>query len=226
MVAEDFGLMTTLGSHEGELTADRADVYITVRGSALFSGEVGLDTVREVAELVEDLRTLGIDEDDIQLYNIDMDVNARMVGRSSSATCKLRITCHLLALLPKVSLSIRARKHASVDYVRWSYTFPTALQADWLALAIEQATEKAKTSAKRVGVEILGVDRVREGWEFNRTAGRADGYRGDLMMSIASYGSSGDVADTPDIRLSESRCISVRAEVTFRISSGMNDSPQ
>src|SRR5690242_5275833 len=113
---EQPGVLTTLGSYDGELGADRADVYNTVRGSALFSGEIGLDTVREVAELAEELKRLGVGEDELQLYSIDMDVNARMVGRSSSATYKLRITCRSFALLPQISLSIRTRKHASVNY--------------------------------------------------------------------------------------------------------------
>jgi uncharacterized protein YggE len=214
MEEDTLSLLTVHGEYECELEADRADVHITVRGSALFDGEVGLRTVREVAELVDALRQIGILEADIKLHGVETDVHARAIGRSSSATCRLRVRCHNLRLVPTVVLSIRSLKQASVDALEWGYTFSNELQAEWLGLAVRQAAAKARRAAEELGTELAAIHRVQEQYS-----------PGQWPMERAMYGSAGDAemavsaryAVVPDVPLSQSKRITVRAELVYRL---------
>jgi uncharacterized protein YggE len=210
-------LLTVRGEYEGELEADRVDIHITVRGSALFSGEVGLRTVREVAELVDALKQIGVPETDIKLHSVDTDVHARVVGRSSSATCRLRVRCHNLRMAPTAVLSIRALKQASVDYLEWGYTFSTELQAEWLGLALRQAAVKARKSAEELGVELAGVHRVSEGWAAGPQSSPHVPYSESLDLEVGARH-----AVAPDVPLSQSKQITVRAEVIYRLAESSN----
>jgi len=208
-----FGLLTVLGSHEGELEADRADVHMVVRGTAFLSGDMGITTIREAEELTAELKRLGVHEDEIHVYSIAVEVNSRIVGKSSSATCQMRVHCTSLARLPAILLSVSARKHASVNHVEWGYTFPAEVQAEWLALAIRQAETKAQRSAQELGINIVGIEHVREGWT-DTTSNPSRPWRqsagdGNLYSSISF---------TPEIHLGQSMRVTMKAELVYRIS--------
>src|SRR2546422_3489177 len=102
MSEDNVGLLTVLGSYEGDLEADRADVHITVKGFALFSGDMGATTVKEAEELTTELKRIGVREDEIHVNRVAMGVHSHAVGKSSSATCRLRVQCTNLSKLTSI----------------------------------------------------------------------------------------------------------------------------
>jgi len=205
------GLLSVAGEHEEEVDADRADVHITVRGSSILSGAVGLRTVREVAELVAELERIGVAESDIHLHSVTADVNSRPIGKSSSAVCKLRIRCAELSQMPAIVLSISSARQASVDYTEWGYSNLSAVETVCLSGAFRQAAEKAQRSAEALAVRLGGIKRARE---ISSTRPRP--YAPPL------YGSAGEAmrlmdmeASVPEVPMGESKKVTAHVEVVY-----------
>ena len=56
--------LTVVTSYEQELRADRADLYVTVKGSSLVGGTQALKRAKEVGQLVLALSEQGVAPDD------------------------------------------------------------------------------------------------------------------------------------------------------------------
>jgi uncharacterized protein YggE len=204
--------LTVRGEHEMDVEADRAVVFMTVRGSAILSGTMGLRTVREAAEIVAELERIGVPESDIQLTSVTADVNSRAIGKSSSAVCKLRVRCTQLAQMPAIILSIGSARQASVDRIQWEYTRIAESQAECLEQAFRKAAEKARRSASALGAQL---DRIRSAVEIH-AAGMDRMAALPPMAAVARYR-----ADTeemvPDLPMGESKRLTAQVEVVYNL---------
>lgn len=57
-------------SHEEDVLAGSADVWVSVHGSSLFTGRAALRKAKEVSELVTALQQAGFPEEDISLASV------------------------------------------------------------------------------------------------------------------------------------------------------------
>lgn len=147
---------------EEDVAAERAVLFVTVQGTSLVTGRAALKKAAEVRSLVEALETCGISESDIGLESVHAHVSSGLLGKSSSATYRLRVRCDELPALPEVLGAITSAKNSELERLVWRYPESTAQQAHWLALCIAQANAKAIAAATALGVRLVGVHRMTE----------------------------------------------------------------
>ncbi len=148
--------------HEEDLPADRAELLVAVQGSSLVTGRAALRKAKEVARLVEDLEQCGVTQDDIGLEDIRAEVSSGILGKSSSATYRLRIRCSKLELLPEILGAITSAKNARLEDVVWRYPDSAVQQAKWLQTCIAWANTKAEAAADALGARLVGIHRLSE----------------------------------------------------------------
>lgn len=155
--------ITITVSEEKEIAADRADLLVTVRGSSLFTGETALSKAREVAQMVSELRELGVEDADIHLESVHADVTSGMLGKSSSATYSLKIHSERLDRLADMLGVITSQKNTKLKSIVWGYP-ENEERDDWLDACIRKANGKARRIADALGVRLTGIRRFYEGF--------------------------------------------------------------
>jgi uncharacterized protein YggE len=148
--------------HEEDLAADRAELLVAVQGSSLVTGRAALRKAKEVAKLVEELEQCGVTQDEIGLEDIRAEVSSGILGKSSSATYRLRIRCGKLEMLPEILGAITSAKNARLEDVVWRYPDSAVQQAKWLESCIAWANTKAEAAAAAMGARLVGVHRLSE----------------------------------------------------------------
>ncbi|MBK8010161.1 MAG: SIMPL domain-containing protein [Deltaproteobacteria bacterium] len=159
-----FGLLVVSALYEEELAANEADVLVDVQGSSLLTGRAVFQKAREVTKLVEALGEcpIPIRGEDISLDSIQAEVTSGILGRSSSATYRLRIRCRDLEGLPDALGVVTEAKNTRLSELEWRYPDTAERQAVWLARGIAMANAKAEAAAAALGTHILGVHRLIE----------------------------------------------------------------
>jgi uncharacterized protein YggE len=155
-------VLVITAKHEEDVAAERADLRVTVQGSSLVTGRAALEKAKEVRQLVDELVRCGLGESDIGLEGVHAQVSSGFLGKTSSATYRLRIRCIHLELLPDVLGAITSAKNARLDAVAWSFPNSADQQAKWLAASIDQANLKARAAAASLGTRIVGIHRMIE----------------------------------------------------------------
>lgn len=148
--------------HEEDVAADRAVLFVTVQGTSLVTGRAALSKAREVKSLVDALAGAGVAEGDIGLEGVNAHVTSGLLGKSSSASYRLRVQVTELDALPEVLGAITSAKNAQLDRLVWRYPESAEQQAHWLALCIAHANTKAAAAAAALGVRLVGVHRLTE----------------------------------------------------------------
>src|ERR687898_456906 len=76
--------------HKEELFASHANLYITVKGSSLVSGNEAMKKAREVSQLVEALTRFGLSPDAIHLQGVRIEAASGTLLKSSIAKGKAK----------------------------------------------------------------------------------------------------------------------------------------
>ena len=143
-------------SHREEITANRADLFVTVKGSSVVSGDQAMKKAREVSQLVEALTSFGLDSEAVHLQGVHIETTSGTLLRSSSAMYRLKIQCDKLDQLAEILDIISSQKNATMERIAWKYNEDEAREHGLLT-ALEKAKSKADKVAKSLGVKILGV---------------------------------------------------------------------
>ncbi|MFT3891625.1 MAG: SIMPL domain-containing protein [Anaerolineales bacterium] len=139
-----------------EISADRVDLFVTVRGSSLFSGDQAMKKAKEVSQLVEALTSYGLSPEAIHLQGVHIESSSGALLKSSSATYRLKIQVEKLDQFAEVLDIISSQKNASLERTAWKYNEDEARERGLMS-ALEKAKSKADKVAKSLGVKILGV---------------------------------------------------------------------
>jgi uncharacterized protein YggE len=143
-------------SHREEVQATHGDVYVTVKGSSLVSGEAALKKAKEVSQLVEELTGFGLPAEDIHLQSVFAESTGGALLRSSSAIYRLRLRCNKLEQIPDLLSVIASQKNATFERVAWKYPDDAAHEKG-LEQALAKASARASSVAAGLGVKLLGV---------------------------------------------------------------------
>ena len=143
-------------SQREDISASRADLFVTVRGSSLVSGDQAMKKAKEVSQLVEALTSFGLSQDSIHLQGVHIETATGTLLKSSSATYRLRVRLDKLDQLADILDIIGGQKNAALERIVWKYNEDEARERALLA-ALEKARSKADKVAKSLGVKILGV---------------------------------------------------------------------
>lgn len=139
-----------------EISANRAELFVTVRGSSLVSGDQAMKKAKEVSQLVEALTSFGLSPDAIQLQGVHIETATGTLLKSSSATYRLKVRCEKLDQLAEILDIIGGQKNAALERITWKYNEEEARERALLA-ALEKAKGRAEKVARLLGVKILGV---------------------------------------------------------------------
>jgi uncharacterized protein YggE len=143
-------------SHREELPASHADLFVSVRGSSVISGDQALKKAKEVSQLVDELTRFGLPAANIHLEGIHVEASSAGLLRSSSASYRLRLRCENLDEVPDLLDIISTQKNAALERIAWKYPDEAAREGG-LETAIASAKLKAGKVAAALGVRLLGV---------------------------------------------------------------------
>jgi uncharacterized protein YggE len=160
-VAESRETLITLDAgHEEHLVADGFDVFVTVRGSALFAGNAAFEQAAEVKALVSEVAAAGVSQDDISLVAVHVDLESGVLSKSSSARYTVRICGHDTGQVGDVLTCIAAAKNASIDRLIWRYPEDEGVQRRCLTAAGRKARERAEAIAEGFGLSVSDIRRI------------------------------------------------------------------
>jgi uncharacterized protein YggE len=200
-------------AHREEIFASHANLFVTVRGSSVVSGNEAMKKAKEVSQLVEALTSFGLSSDAIQLLGIHIETMSGTLLKSSSATYRLRIRVDKLEQLAELLDIIAAQKNAILERIEWKYPEELA-QERGLETTITKAKAKAEKVAAALGVKLLGVYDFMEG-TFDEERPPMS-FRAEAMMMKPRAA----VADEPNLgmEIQHSKIVQVNVDIWYRVS--------
>ncbi len=198
-----------------EIFASHANLYVTVKGSSVVSGDQAMKKAREVSQLVEALTSYGLSPEAVQLLGVHIETESGILLKSSSASYRLRIKVEKLDQLAEVLDILASQKNATLERIEWKYPDEAARER-----ALESAIAKAKAKAGKVaaalGVKLLGV------WDFSENVSDEEMpvpyYPAQARLAKSSFAAA---AAEPNlgIDIQHSKTITVSVDTWYRVSS-------
>jgi uncharacterized protein YggE len=143
-------------SYREEIFATHADLFVTVRGSSIISGDEAMKKAKEVSQLVDELTRFGISAANIHLQGVRVETSSGALLKSSSASYRLRIRCEVLGQIAELLDIITSQKNSTLERIDWKYPDEEARERG-LDAALTKAKSKAQQVAASLGVKLLGV---------------------------------------------------------------------
>ena len=200
--------------HREEIFASHANLFVTVKGSSLVSGNEAMKKAREVSQLVEALTRFGLSPESIQLQGVRIETASGTLLKSSSARYHLKVKTEKLEQLAGLLDILAEQKNASLDRIEWKYPEEEA-RAHGLESAIANGKAKAEKVAAAMGVKLLGV------YEFMENTFDEERPPMPYQAMEMSMKSRTAMADQPslDMEVQHSKTIHVNVEIWYRVSS-------
>src|SRR5512133_3153210 len=108
-------------SHREEIFASYANLYVTVKGSSIFSGNEAMKKAKEVSGLVEALTRFGLSPEAIQLLGVHIETTSGTVLKSSSAVYRLKVKAEKVDQLAPLLDIIAEQRNATLERIEWKY---------------------------------------------------------------------------------------------------------
>ena len=143
-------------SHREEILASHADLFVTVKGSSVVSGNEAMKKAKEVSQLVDELIRFGISAENIHLQGVHVETSSGALLKSSSASYRLRVRCEQLGQIADLLDIITSQKNAALERIDWKYPEEEARERG-LESALVKAKSKSDKVAAALGVKLLGV---------------------------------------------------------------------
>jgi len=199
--------------HREEIFASHANLFVTVRGSSVVSGNEAMKKAREVSQLVEALTSFGLSPEAVQLLGVHIETSSGTLLKSSSAIYRLRIRSEKIDQIADLLDIIASQKNAILERIEWKYPEESA-QERGLEAAITRVKAKAEKVAAALGVKLLGV------YEFME--GTFDEERPPRPFQAMEMGmkSRAAVADEPSLgmEIQHSKTVHVNVDIWYRVS--------
>ena len=200
-------------SHREEIYASHANLFVTVRGSSVVSGNEAMKKAREVSQLVQALTSFGLSPEAMQLLGVHIETSSGTLLKSSSANYRLRIRTEKIDQIAEMLDIIASQKNSVLERIEWKYPEELA-QERGLESAITKGKAKAEKVASALGVKLLGVYDFIEG-TFDEE--RPIPFQAQTMMMK----SRAAVTDEPSLGMDiqHSKTIHVNVDIWYRVSS-------
>jgi uncharacterized protein YggE len=200
--------------HREEIFASHANLYVTVRGSSLVSGNEAMKKAREVSQLVEALTRFGLSPDSVHLQGVRIETSSGALLKSSSAIYHLKVKTEKLDQLPGMLDILAEQKNASLERIEWKYPEDEAREHG-LESAIAKGKAKAEKVATAMGVKLLGV------YDFMENSFDEERPPMPFQAMEMSMKTRAAMADQPslDMEVQHSKTIHVNVDIWYRVSS-------
>jgi uncharacterized protein YggE len=195
-----------------EILASHADLFVTVRGLSVFSGNEAIKKAREVSQLVDELTRLGIPSENIHLQGVHIESSGGALLKSSSAIYRLRVRSEKLDQISELIDIFASQKNAALERIDWKYPEEAAHER-----ALEAALARAKARAEKIaavmGVKLLGVYDLIEN-TFDQEAPIPFHAQAAMMKSRMAE------SDQPSLgmEIQHSKTVQVNVELWYRVS--------
>lgn len=201
-------------SHREEIFASHANLYVTVKGSSIVSGNEAMKKAREVSQLVEALTSFGLSPDSIHLQGVRIETATGTLLKSSSAIYHLKVKTETVDQLAGLLDIIAEQKNASLERIEWKYPEDEAREHG-LELAIAKGKAKAEKVAAAMSVKLLGV------YDFMENTYDEERPPMPFQAMEMSMKSRSAAADQPslDMDIQHSKTIHVNVDIWYRVSS-------
>ena len=201
-------------THREEIFASHANLYVTVKGSSVVSGNEAMKKAKEVSGLVEALTRFGVNPDAIQLQGVHIETSSGTLLKSSSARYHLKIKSEKLEQLPGLLDILAEQKNATLERIEWKYPEEVAREHG-LESAIAKGKAKAEKVAAAVGVKLLGV------YDFMENTFDEERPPMPFQAKAMEMRSLGAIADQPSLNMDiqHSKTIQVNVDIWYRVSS-------
>lgn len=198
--------------HKEEIFASHANLYVTVKGSSLVSGNEAMKKAREVSQLVEALTRFGLSPDAVHLQGVRLETSSGALLKSSSAIYHLKVKTEKLDQLAGLLDILAGQKNASLDRIEWKYPEEEARE-QVLEAAIAKGKAKAEKVAAAMGVKLLGV------YDFMENT--FDEERPPMPFQAKAMRAMEAAADQPSLNMEvqHSKTIHVNVDIWYRVSS-------
>lgn len=200
-------------SHYEEIFASHANLYVTVKGSSVVSGDEAMKKAREVSQLVEALTGFGLGSEAIQLLGVHIESAGGALLRSSSATYRLRVRLDNLDRMAELLDIVASQKNAALERIEWKYPEDEARERG-LEAAIEKGKAKAEKVAASMGINLLGV------YDFMENTFDEERPPMPFQAMEMSMKSRAPVPDQPSLNMDiqHSKTIHVNVDIWYRVS--------
>ena len=200
--------------HREEIFASHANLYVTVKGSSLVSGNEAMKKAREVSQLVDALTDFGLSPDAVHLQGVRLEASSGALLKSSSAVYHLKVKTEKLDQLTGILDIIAEQKNANLDRIEWKYPEDEARERG-LETAIAKGKAKAEKVAEAMGVKLLGV------YEFMENSYDEERPPMPYQVMEMSMKSRAAAADQPSLNMEvqHSKTILVNVDIWYRVSS-------
>jgi len=201
-------------AHREEILATHADLYVTVKGSSVISGNEALKKAREVSQLVDELIRFGISAENIHLQGVRVESSSGALLKSSSASYRLRVRCDELDQIAELLDIITSQKNATLERIDWKYPEEEARQRG-LDSALAKAKLKAEKVAANLGVKLLGVyDFIENSFDEETPVM----FQPQAMMMKSRGGAPSAPEPSLGMDVQHSKMIHVNVEIWYRVS--------
>jgi uncharacterized protein YggE len=200
--------------HKEEIFASHANLYVTVKGSSIVSGNEAMKKAKEVSQLVEALTHFGLSPDAIQLQGVRIETASGALLKSSSAVYSLKIKADKLDQIAGLLDIIAEQKNASMNRIEWKYP-EDAAREHGLESAIAKGKAKAEKVAASLGVKLLGVyDFIENAFDEERPPMHFQ------AMEMAPMARAKGAAEQPSLGMDvqHSKTIHVTVDIWYRVS--------
>ena len=199
--------------HKEEIFASHANLYVTVKGSSIVSGNEAMKKAKEVNQLVEALTSYGLSPDAIHLQGVRIETASGALLKSSSAVYSLKIKAEKLEQLAGLLDIIAEQKNATMNRIEWKYPEDVARDRG-LESAIAKGKAKAEKVAASLGVQLLGVyDFIENAFDEERPPMP---YQAMEMAPMARAKGPAEPSLSMDIQ--HSKTIHVTVDIWYRVS--------
>jgi uncharacterized protein YggE len=195
-----------------EILASHADLFVTVRGSSVFSGNEAMKKAREVSQLVDELTRVGLPSENIHLQGVHIESSSGALLKSSSAIYRLRIRSEKLDQISELIDIFASQKNATLERIDWKYPEEAAREYG-LEAAIAKAKTKAEKIAAALGVKLLGVyDFIEKTYDQEATIP----FQPQAVMMKSRMAESTEPSLGMDIQ--HSKTVQINVEIWYRVS--------
>ena len=200
-------------SHKEEIYANRADLFVTVKGSSLVSGDAALKKAKEVNQLVEALTSVGLGPEAIHLQGVHLETAGGALLKSSSATYRLKVHCGKLDQLAELLDILASQKNAALERIAWKYPEEVAREKG-METALELAKARAAKVANSLGVKVLGV------YDFIENVYDEEIQHPFLAAQAMPMRAAGKASPEPSLGMDiqHSKTVHVSVEIWYRVS--------
>src|ERR1044071_5646467 len=200
--------------HREEIFASHANLYVTVKGSSLVSGNEAMKKAKEVSQLVEALTRFGLSPEAVHLQGVRIETASGALLKSSSALYQLKIKSEKLEQLADLLDIVAEQKNATLERIEWKYPEEDARQRG-LESAITSGKEKAEKVAASLGVKLLGV------YDFMENAFDEERPPVPFQAMEMRMKTRAAVADEPSLNMDiqHSKTVQVNVDIWYRVSS-------